>query len=144
MYFLFLLCLLSCAKPQPPVFKNVENIQISLEGKQISLQADALLFNPNAQGLKLKGAQLELWLDGEEMGKIDEVYDLSIEAESAFKVPFAVKFPVSKLKGGFLQKALSFFGGKKNMEAEFRGFVRVKAYGMMLKIPIKAKQKVKI
>ncbi|BDD11177.1 hypothetical protein FUAX_36090 [Fulvitalea axinellae] len=136
------LFLTACIKPEPPVFKKIENLSVSYD-ESVELTADAVLYNPNKRSVKLKEVKIDVLMGNESWGGIDKAYDLDIKAESDFKVPFVVKLSKKKVEKNLLGSIMSILGGKST-ELRFVGYVKANSYGINFKVPIDVKRKVKL
>jgi LEA14-like dessication related protein len=125
----------SCKKNYaPPVFKNIENIQLSkVKDGIVNMKADATLFNPNSVKAKLKGVDIEVFIKGKKVATMKESYSLKILAESEFSVPMNIGLDISEL--GLVNSILGFIQGK-GFKAHYVGKAKVVIHGVPVSIPI--------
>ena len=125
----------SCNKPEKaPVFKYVSNVKVtSVTGKEALLKGDAVFYNPNDVGMKLRKVDIDVMLEGKKIGGINQKLKTKIPAMSEFKVPVDAKFNVGEL--GVLNSLLSVLGGKK-MKVQYVGRIRLSIYGVPVSVPV--------
>lgn len=135
LYFLAFICLLSCSTPkEAPVFKRVSNIQVTkVSGKEASLKADAYFFNPNDVSMTLRKVDVKVFIDGKDVGDINQELKTKVPASAEFKVPVDAKVRLDQLGG--LNKILGFIGAKK-IKVRYTGFVKVTIHKVPLRVPI--------
>ncbi|MEJ2006239.1 MAG: hypothetical protein P8X57_15040 [Cyclobacteriaceae bacterium] len=69
----FLLLLGSCTRPEDaPEFRYVENVKVSsVSDKEAFLNADAVFYNPNDVSMTLRGVDVDVLIEGREVGRIE-------------------------------------------------------------------------
>lgn len=147
---IFFTCLLSflaiiaCEGPQNIVFKNMTDVRVTdITNKNITLEANAILNNPNVAGVNLVGTDVVVTVEGTEVGRaVQTAESVEIPALSDFAVPLSTKFPLKKLsKGGILGTALSVLT-KNKIEVEYTGKVTVRIMDVDFDIPVDHKQEI--
>lgn len=139
--FLFLiihiLIIAACNAPQAPEFKNVENVKIAgFGGNSVTLTGDALFNNPNSFGLTITGADLDIFVDGDKVGHIDQVAKATVNAKSDFAVPLKTLLSLSESSKGLIGKALTVLGNKGKVKTKIKGTITVDALGIPIPIPV--------
>src|ERR1700742_4424148 len=79
----------SCSAPKDLEYRQFKNLtvqRISMDTSSISL--DVIYFNPNNYGMKLKMADLDVYIDSNYVGHLTQEYDISIPKKGEFSVPF--------------------------------------------------------
>ncbi len=130
-----LLLMWSCKKDyEPPVFKDIENIRLSkVKNGIVSMQADAILYNPNDVQVKLKGIDIEVFIKDKKVATMKESYSLKIKGLSDFSLPMTIGLDISKL--GLVNSLLGFIQGKE-FKAHYVGKAKVIIHGVPVSIPI--------
>jgi LEA14-like dessication related protein len=130
----------SCAPKEQVVLRNIviRNVNTDDAGKMM-LSADAVFYNPNAMGMKLKHIDIGVKVDGKETARIDHDVDLRIKPKSEFTVPVEVQLQ----QMGLLDTILGFLGGKEH-DLEFAGSIRIKVKGFPVKVPVAHREKFKL
>jgi len=133
----------ACKKPEePPVFKGVANVKVSrVEGTTAYINADAFFHNPNDIKLKIRKVDIEVYLDGQSIGVINESDKTKVPAKSDFTVPLYVAFNLKDT--GVLKNLLSFIGGNKR-EVSYVGYISVSAYGLPVKVKVDHTEEVRV
>ncbi|MDH5474485.1 MAG: LEA type 2 family protein [Cyclobacteriaceae bacterium] len=135
--FLFLsLLLLACSMPQePPVFKNITQIKTSkISGSSLVFTANAVFHNPNNKGLKLKDVDIEVLINGKNVGHVSQEEKIKILPNADFVVPIHVDVDLNQL--GLLNGIFGMLSGKK-MQAEFVGKIKVVKNGLTINVPVR-------
>ncbi|MCE2895134.1 MAG: hypothetical protein LW721_11890 [Flammeovirgaceae bacterium] len=124
------------------VFRSVNNLtlDVGLGGNPV-LKGDAIFFNPNKLKATLKEIKVEVLVDGKKAALVDQQMELLVRGNSDFTVPLEAKLDVKEF--GLIDAVIGFFGGK-SYQIEMTGYLRVKARGVMIKVPVKYSQEVKL
>lgn len=124
-----------CKQPEEaPEFKGVRNIKVSrVENTTAHLNAEAFFYNPNDVNMTLRKIDVDVSLEGEKIGEIDQSTRIKIPAESDFKVPLNAKFNMGD--AGVLNSLLGMLGGKK-MKVRYEGHVKVTMHGIPMRVPV--------
>lgn len=125
----------SCAKPdEAPEFKGIRNVVVTkVEGSKAYITADALFYNPNNINMKLKKVDIALSVEGSPVGVVDHKLKTKIPALDDFKVPLEVAFDLKEI--GVLNSLMGLLGAKK-MEVGYKGYLRVAAHGITIRVPV--------
>ena len=133
----------ACEMPkQAPVFKNVTQVKTKkVSGANLNLTANAIFYNPNDMGLKLKGVEIDVLLEGKKVGHISQREKIKIPSKGDFAVPLNVDLDLKQ--SGMISGIFGMLSGKK-MEAEFIGYVRISKNAVAMKVPVKFTEKIKL
>lgn len=139
-----LLLFTACENIQKPTFQKLRNVKVKdITSTEVILTADAILHNPNPLGLTLAGTNIDIFIEGEKMGKAEQTAKSSIPAQNDFTVPIIAKIPLKAFKKDLLGTALSILGSKK-MDVQYKGTVTLEALDIEVDVPIDETEKVKI
>ena len=132
----------ACVPKEQVVFRSVNNLtlDVGLGGNPV-LKGDAIFFNPNKLKATLKEIKVEVLVDGKKAALVDQQMELLVRGNSDFTVPLEAKLDVKEF--GLIDAVIGFFGGK-SYQIEMTGYLRVKARGVMIKVPVKYSQEVKL
>jgi hypothetical protein len=132
----------SCVPKEQVVFRSVNNLtlDVGLGGNPV-LKGNAIFFNPNKLKATLKEIKVEVLVDGKKAALVDQQMELLVRGNSDFTVPLEAKLDVKEF--GLIDAVIGFFGGK-SYQIEMTGYLRVKARGVMIKVPVKYSQEVKL
>ena len=126
MFFLLTVSILSCSAPEEPYFKKLKNVSFDsvsiLNPLNISMQADAILHNPNALGANITGMNLELFVNGIKASDIEQDISARMSAKSDFTLP--LKFKIS-LKDVLKDFKLSDLAKEKVLKYQLKGNLKV-------------------
>jgi LEA14-like dessication related protein len=140
--FLFLWLLpFGCAPKEPVEFKGIKNIavDISNSGSPV-LKADVNFHNPNRVKMKLKGINVEVFVDGVKSADVKHELDVVLGGQSDFSVPIVAQL---SLKQNLLDAVVGLLGGKK-YQVVFKGYIRLRVHGVVIKIPVSQNQELKL
>ena len=116
--------LFSSCNLQPVELQNVDNVEVSGFNKNIvSIKVTATIMNPNSK-LTLKSSEMNLFVKGEQMGKIIQTEEIVIEGNTTKQYSTIVKVELTNTKGGVMS-ALSLLGNKKP-EMKLNGWLKIK------------------
>ncbi len=125
--------------PQKPEFKEITNVQIEkFSNKEMSLTADAVIFNPNVVGIEVTSTDLDLLVNDKEAGKaINTESSVSGKANSDFSIPLRATInPKEILKNEGLIGGLAGLLGKKQFKVAYKGTVTVKVLFIPFEVPV--------
>lgn len=139
--------LLSCSGPKEPEFKRVENIvPVEKSNLEYTLTADIIMSNPNSIGAKLMKTDLDIFINGIEVGKVNQRLFTEIDANSEFTIPVKCDFSAR----GLLKDQGNTLGGLLNVLVEskvdllYKGMVRLKLAGLEFDVPVNYEQEIKL
>lgn len=140
---LMLLVIAGCSRPEEaPEFLGVRNIKVSkVENTTAHLNADAWFHNPNDVRMTLRQIDVEVMLEGEKIGDIDQSTKIKIPAASDFKVPLDATVNIGQ--AGMLNNLMGILGGKE-MKVRYEGHVKVTMHGLPMRIPVDYEDDIKI
>ena len=104
-----------------PQIRQGEEIHITkINGKQIDLSFEATVYNPNGYGLKVKPSLLDVYVEGEYIGKVrlNEKVKVKRKKESTVET-----FLTAELVDGVLLKALR-YAAKKEIKIQLKGSIK--------------------
>ena len=108
----------------------------------VTVDAEALFYNPNGVSITLEEIDVDLVINDNNVGNLNYELNQKIEKKSDFKIPLRVSFPPKLLYDNLLQ-GLAGLLTRKEYVVEYKGFVKAKAIGVSLKIPVKETKKMK-
>lgn len=142
LFILFLTGLWSCKKLDAPVFKSIEDVEIiNRSATNVTIAATTHFYNPNNVQITLKHADIDLLLNDKKITNYQKDYDLKIPKNSDFTVPLEIILSLSDLNSNIISSAISILTGKKQT-LTYLGHVKIKAYGIRVKIPVEGSSKI--
>ncbi|MBS1920594.1 MAG: LEA type 2 family protein [Bacteroidetes bacterium] len=125
--------LFSCKAIKDPVFKGIDDLQVSGIGLKESIISIHLnYFNPNRSGLQLKNAEGDAWMDEQMLGHFTMDTSIKIPGHSDFTVP--VKLNVN-MKNAMKNVTTLLFKPEVNFKIE--GKARIGKGGVFIHYPIR-------
>ena len=104
-----------------PEYRGGESIQFGqLNGRDVKFNAGAKIYNENGYAIKIKPSTLDLYIEGEYMGKVhlDETVKMKRKKETFIDAPFT-----ATLEKGAMFKAMR-FANKKELQIRLSGKVK--------------------
>lgn len=139
----FWLLFLACGDiVQDIEFKRLENLSIhTLQDKKAELDGTFVLYNPNPVDIDIRKAHFDVWLDGKEIGQIDQALDAVLPADGetgvSLKIDLDLKEVLTIDPGGILDMGLKLLR-KEKLPIAFKGRFTTSKSG--LSIPIKVEE----
>lgn len=131
-FFLFLILVASgCRQPKDLVFKNVENFGLKEVGRHTKVSLDVHLYNPNPYKMKLKHADLELFLNGRHAGNIQVPVRVSVPKRDTFFLPVAMEIDLKNVLPNLFQLISS-----SKVDVKLTGKIKAGKYGVFINVPI--------
>lgn len=128
---LFLFC--SCTQLQKPTYLATENLRISGVGfKRSELSADLKFYNPNAQQLQLKSADIDIYIQNRFLGKAGFDNLLNLPPMDTFYVPIKAVIAMRDVLPNAVQILL-----KDSVNVRIDGTVRAGKGGFFKNVAIK-------
>ena len=132
-----------CTRPEEaPEFLGVRNIKVNkVEKTTAHLNAEAYFNNPNDVKMTLRKIDVDVTMEGEKIGSIDQSTRIKIPPQSDFKVPLDATFNIGDV--GVLNSILGMLGGKK-MKVRYEGHVKVTMHGIPMRVPVDYEDEIKL
>ena len=133
-YFVLLaiLFLFSCSRPKDLVYQKTQNFGVQTSGlKQTQVTMDVCLYNPNNYRLKLKDANLDVFINGNPVGKMSVKERISIPKLDTFSIPVTLNV---NLQNAFSNALEILFNGEVNLK--LTGSLKASRHGVYITIPV--------
>ena len=145
--FLFSLVLLlqSCIVFKDLAYKGIDSYkveEISMKGLKLSLSVK--IENPNWFKIKAKGGEIDVKLGGNSLGKFSLIDEVILPKKSDGVVRVRIESKFKSLLGGGIIGIMSMFRSGGETEIELKGYIKARALGVVKKIPISSKEKLKL
>ena len=115
-----------------PVFIEMKNLEVSQVGvKESVIKMEMIFYNPNRLNLKLKKAEIDIYLDDRFAGRSIVDTLIKIPREDTFSIPVQVKVEMKTI----LPNALSAFLYEE-LKVRLDGYVRLGKAGVYINVPI--------
>lgn len=131
----FSIAIISCQKPDAPEFKELNGLDIKLNGlTSASIAAEALFHNPNNTSITLKELDINVKFKDKPITNINKQLDMKINKHADFTIPVDMAVSFKSLTIQDVLKLLKKDRGPVLLH--FQGFARVKMYGIPFKVPV--------
>jgi len=138
---LSLLFFSACQKPDEDiVLRHVKDV-VADATSEPTLRAEAVFYNPNNIGGRLKNIDVEILVNGKKAGKVEKDYKIRIPAKGEFSVPLEVKLNMKEL--GLVDTILGMIGGKK-FDIQYVGKLKLSYRGIPVNVPVNHKSQIRV
>lgn len=130
--FVLLVMMVSCKQPQPLIYKGVRNF--SLQRASLSHPAvgmDIAFYNPNNYNLKLKRAEVDVYINNNHLGDMTLDTFYLIPAKDSFFIPVVLNVDAGNIFPNAAQLLLH-----KEADIRLEGFIKAGRRGPLLNMPI--------
>lgn len=144
-YLIILLIFSNCKFTEKPEFVEMKNFDVSNQGlTSLSVSADAIFFNPNDIGYELVDTDIEVFINGQTVGKAKQPKSIEILANTNFEVPLTVNFSLTDLglNSRNILKSLTNSIIDQKFQIDFKGNVTLKKSGVPFTIPMVYSQEI--
>ena len=129
---LIILTASSCRAPKDFVFQNVEHFSLGKAGlQQTQLSMDVKLYNTNNYRMKLKKADLDVYLNGSHLGKMNVTKKYTVPRMDTFSLPVVINVDMNNA----LPNALALFMNSE-VTVKLAGNVKAGRHGVFVHIPV--------
>ena len=145
--FLFssVLLLQSCIVFKDLSYKGIDSYkveEISMKGLKLSLSVK--IENPNWFKIKAKGGEIDVKLGGNSLGKFSLIDEVILPKKSDGFVRIRIESKFKSLLSGGVIGAMSMFRRGGEAEIELNGYIKAKALGVVKKVHVSSKEKLKL
>ncbi|MCZ6520589.1 MAG: hypothetical protein O6848_03765 [Bacteroidetes bacterium] len=142
-FVLVVLVLTGCRQPVEPEFKTIANLKFSrLQQGQIALEGEAILYNPNKNGVTLLSTDLMVDIEGTQ-AKVIQQKKVKIKGQQEFSVPLRVELSLDDINNILIPMALDLLAGSK-IKMHFKGNIEMKVMGAKFNVPIDHRHKLSL
>ena len=132
----------ACTPKEDIRFVSIKNVEVLTDSKgEPILKGDAVFFNPNKMKMKLRKANIEVFVNDKKSAHVQQVYNLSIPANGNFIVPVEAKLTLKEF--GLADAVASFLGGRK-YKLHFLGNIHASVGGVRIRIPVDHKEETRL
>jgi len=129
---LIIVCTCSCRQPKQLVYQNVQNFKLKQAGlQQTEVSLDIRLFNPNNYGMKLKDADVDVFVNGNRLGKMQVNEFFAVPGLDTFSMPVMLSVDLKNAVPNVLQLLLS-----PEVDIKLAGTVKAGRHGVYVRVPV--------
>jgi len=127
-----ILTISSCRKPKDLVYQDIENFSIKQAGFDKTLLAmDIRLYNPNKYSLKLINADVDVFLNGNHLGKMNVNGHCELSGLDTASIPITLEVDLKNALPNVLQLILN-----PEVDVKITGTIKAGRHGIYINIPI--------
>jgi LEA14-like dessication related protein len=122
----------ACRQPKELVYQNVENFSIKQVGTQkTSISLDMRLYNPNNYKLKIKHADVDVFLAGNRLGRMNVQEKFLIPRQDTFLIPVTLDIDLKNALPNALQLLFN-----SEVDVKLAGTIRAGRHCVFVTIPV--------
>ncbi len=127
-----MLLICSCKAPKDFVFRDVQNFSIGkADLHQAQLSMDVKLYNPNNYRMKLKKADLDVYMNNKHLGKMNVRERYTVPQMDTFSLPIVLDVDMNNVLPNALQLIMN-----SNVTVKLTGKVKAGRHGVFINIPV--------
>ena len=146
-FILFFFFISACSKPKEPEFQSVKNIElIEFTDENVVINANAIFHNPNIYSCTLESSDIDVIVNGINVGKAEQKERTAIPANADFSLPMQIQFPPTKIfndKNSLINLAISALGGKK-IDLQYKGSITISVLEIPFTVPVDYTDEIKL
>ena len=143
--FIFLLStvlMMSSCRQEDVVFRGISDPQVKdLSLTKATILTEAIMYNPNRQGGKVKNIEILVRLNGTEVAKVTEVQKIRVRGKSEFRVPLQVEIPFTSK--GVSDGLMDVIKGRKT-RLSYEGNITFKTLMISYDVPVSMEEDIKL
>lgn len=126
------LLLCSCSHPKALVYKDIQHFKLQNAGLQQSgVSLDIRMYNPNSYSMKLKNADVDVFVNGTLLGKMFVNNQCSVPGLDTFLMPVTLNVDMKNVLPNALQMFL-----KSDVDIKLTGTIRAGRRGIYVRVPV--------
>lgn len=129
----------ACSSPEYPEFREMKNVKFKSfslnNGGSVTLNADAVFFNPNAIGANVTEVDLDMYIDDKKVTHIRQDVRAEMNANSEFTLPLDFSVPLKEVYKD-LKPALGNVFKKRKVAYRMDGTLKVGLGSVEIAVPV--------
>ena len=122
----------SCGNHKDFVYKNIENFSLKQAGlNNTTLSMDVRMYNPNRRGMKLKKANVDVFLNGNSLGKLRVTDKFPVPGLDTFLLPVMLDVDIKKALPNALQLLMN-----SQVDIKLTGTIKAGRHGVYIRVPL--------
>jgi LEA14-like dessication related protein len=129
---LLVLTFSACRRPKELEYRNVQNFQLKQAGvKETKISADIFLYNPNRFSLKLKRADVAVFLNDRLVGNVSLDSLFMIPRNDSFLLPVTLSLDMTNVLPDALQLLFN-----SQVAIKIKGSIKAGKHGLYVAVPV--------
>ncbi len=130
--FIAVMTLFACRQPKDLVYKDIDNFKFHQDGiKQSQISLNLRMYNPNRFSLKLKDANMDVYLNGHMLGKVNITDNVRVPKLDTFLLPVMINVDLKNILPNALQLLIN-----SVVDIKLAGEVRAGKHGFYIHVPV--------
>lgn len=141
---LTILSVVSCSRPEEPEFVRMKNLKVEeFTEEAVKISGTAILYNPNSFAITAKEADVAVTVNDQAVGKAKQIAEVNVPAKSEFEIPLNATFAPEEVYDNLLSGLIGYIM-KGEFDVHYKGVIRIKVSGVVFRVPVDHKAKVKL
>ena len=129
---LLILSVAACSRPKDLEYQGVEHFKLQKAGlSETAVSMDIHLYNPNSFNLKLKKADVDVFINNNHVGKMKVSGRYTINRLDTFVLPVLLNVDLKNALSNVLQLMFS-----SDVDLKLQGTIRAGRHGAFLTVPV--------
>ena len=121
----------SCRAPKELVYQNVENFRLKQNGLQSQVSMDIKMYNPNSYCMNLKNADVDVFINGKSLGKMQVDERCAVPRLDTFLMPVILNVDLKNVLPNALQLLMN-----GDVNVKIAGTIKAGKHGVYKKVPV--------
>ena len=133
--------LTGCLSYKEVTFQGMEGYEIvKMDKDGMEAELKVKVRNPNGYNIKVKGSNIDLYIDNDRLGKVKVMNTIKLKKKSTQVYKIRLKSKFDQVGGSMLTMGKSMFGGGMNVRT--KGHVKASAFLISKKVPFDITERV--
>ncbi len=126
------LFLCSCSHPKDLVYRDIRSFKLRQAGlQQSAVNMDIRMFNPNGYCMKLKDADVDVYINGKLLGKMEVVGRCAVPGLDTFLMPVTLNVDMKNILPNTWQLFMN-----SEVNIKLAGTIKAGRHGVFIKVPL--------
>ena len=142
--FVTTLILWACSRPEEPELIRIKNLKVDeFTEEVVDISGAAILYNPNRFSITVMEIDIEVKVNDQAVGKAKQIGQVQVPARAEFEVPMNASFAPEEVYDNLLSGLINYIM-KGEFDVYYKGVIKIKVSGVVFRVPVDHKTKVKI
>ncbi len=122
----------ACHAPRQLIYQNIEHFSLKNVGlSKSTLAMDIRLYNPNKYGICIKDADVDVYMNGKNLGKLDVNKQCYLDGRDTVLLPVKLEVDMKNVLSDVMQLFLN-----TEVTIKVNGKIRAGRHGLFINIPV--------
>lgn len=125
----------SCMEVKDPEFVKMKDWRITTESGALIVHSKAQLYNPNKISFKLSNIAIDVFVDGNKIGVMNQESPVKVAKMNSFEIPLNIRLSKNQNLFSIVSGVFQIAKNQK-MKFDYNGFIELRAAGIKVKVPV--------